>query len=97
MKKPTSIHEMLSQLDEPFTGESLFDHLPDIVFFIKNIHGQYVIVNNTLVERVACRQIAIDWPYASPSVSSATGAGLRGSGPEGLAVGATTAFATRTA
>ena len=55
MKKPTSIHEMFSQLDEPFTGESLFDLLPDIVFFIKNISGQYVIVNNTLVERCAVR------------------------------------------
>ncbi len=55
MKKPTAIQEMLGQLDEPFTGEALFDHLPDIVFFIKNISGQYVVVNNTLVERCGVR------------------------------------------
>ena len=42
---------LLSQLREPFTGEQLFDHLPDIVFFIKNRKGQYQVVNQTLVER----------------------------------------------
>ena len=41
----------LSQLREPFTGEQLFDHLPDIVFFIKNKKGQYKVVNQTLVDR----------------------------------------------
>ncbi|RCS54123.1 AraC family transcriptional regulator [Bremerella cremea] len=49
------IHEMLSQLDPPFTGEELFDHLPDIVFFIKNTQGQYLVVNNTLVQRCGAR------------------------------------------
>ena len=39
------------QLFEPFTGESLFDHLNDLVFFIKNSKGQYIVVNQTLVER----------------------------------------------
>lgn len=46
-----SLAEMLSQLDPPFTGEQLFDHLPDIVFFIKDTEGRYRVVNNTLVER----------------------------------------------
>jgi AraC-like DNA-binding protein len=46
-----SLNSFLSQLREPFTGEQLFDHLPDIVFFIKNIRGQYQVVNQTLVER----------------------------------------------
>lgn len=45
------IYEMLSQLDPPFTGEELFDHLSDIVFFIKNERGEYLVVNNTLVDR----------------------------------------------
>jgi AraC-like DNA-binding protein len=31
--------------------EQLFDHLPDIVFFIKDLQGRYVCVNHTLVER----------------------------------------------
>ncbi|QDT41610.1 Bifunctional transcriptional activator/DNA repair enzyme AdaA [Gimesia alba] len=45
------IHELLSQIDPPFTGEALFDHLSDIVFFIKNERGEYLVVNNTLVDR----------------------------------------------
>jgi AraC-like DNA-binding protein len=47
--------EFLSQLAEPFTGEALFDCLPDVVFFIKNSHGEYVVVNQTLVKRCGCR------------------------------------------
>lgn len=39
------------QLFEPFTGESLFDQLSDLVFFIKNSNGQYIVVNQTLAER----------------------------------------------
>lgn len=43
--------ELFVQLAEPFTGEALFDCLPDLVFFIKNGRGEYVVVNQTLVER----------------------------------------------
>jgi AraC-like DNA-binding protein len=43
--------ELLSQLAEPFTGEALFDCLTDLVFFIKNRRTEYVVVNQTLVER----------------------------------------------
>jgi AraC-like DNA-binding protein len=43
--------EFFSQLAEPFTGEALFDCLSDLVFFIKNKRGEYVVVNQTLVER----------------------------------------------
>ncbi len=43
------------QLAEPFTGEALFDCLGDLVFFIKNIRGEYVVVNQTLVERCGRR------------------------------------------
>jgi PAS domain S-box-containing protein len=48
--------EFFSQLAEPFTGEALFDCLPDLVFFIKNSRGEYVVVNQTLVERCGCRE-----------------------------------------
>ena len=31
--------------------EGLFDRVPDVVFFIKDLHGRYRIVNQTLVDR----------------------------------------------
>lgn len=34
------------------TLPSLFDALPDVVFFIKDIHGRYTHVNHTLVQRL---------------------------------------------
>lgn len=43
--------ELLSQLAAPFTGETLFDCVPDLVFFMKNARCEYVIVNQTLVDR----------------------------------------------
>ena len=42
-------------MDEPFTGETLFDHITDLVYFIKNGEGQYVVVNQSLVERCGYR------------------------------------------
>jgi AraC-like DNA-binding protein len=47
--------EFFSRLAEPFTGEALFDCLADVVFFIKNQHGEYVVVNQTLVTRCGRR------------------------------------------
>jgi AraC-like DNA-binding protein len=47
--------ELFSQLAEPFTGEALFDCLTDAVFFIKNRHCQYVVVNQALVDRCGRR------------------------------------------
>jgi AraC-like DNA-binding protein len=44
---------LLDELGRTFTGEELFDHLLDIVYFIKNKDGQYLVVNQTLVRR--CR------------------------------------------
>ena len=43
---------MAAQLADPFFGEALFDHLPDIVYFVKDVSGRYVVVNQTLVQRV---------------------------------------------
>lgn len=48
--------ELLSQLAAPFTGEALFDCVGDLVFFIKNRRGEYVVVNQTLVERCDRRE-----------------------------------------
>lgn len=31
--------------------EQLFDHIPDVVFFVKDLEGRYRVVNTTLVER----------------------------------------------
>jgi len=31
--------------------ESLFDRIPDVVFFVKDLQGRYVVVNQTLVDR----------------------------------------------
>jgi len=57
--KPAQLQaDLFSQLAEPFTGEALFDCLPDLVFFIKNRHCQYVVVNQTLVARCGKRSKA---------------------------------------
>ena len=34
----------------------LYDHLPDVVFFMKDIDGRYLAVNQSLVDRVGLRQ-----------------------------------------
>ncbi|MBI3513585.1 MAG: AraC family transcriptional regulator [Proteobacteria bacterium] len=46
--------ELFARLAMPFTAEAVFDSLDDVVFFIKNRRGEYVVVNQTLVER--CRK-----------------------------------------
>ena len=45
------IQELLSQIEPAFTGEELFDHLNDLLYFIKNAKGQYLVVNNTFMQR----------------------------------------------
>lgn len=47
--------EFFSSLNEPFTGEALFDSLSDVVFFLKNEQCEYIVVNQTLVERCGLR------------------------------------------
>ncbi len=39
-------------------AEPLFDALPDVVFFVKDAHGRYVLVNSTLVARCGLRSKA---------------------------------------
>lgn len=50
---PNQLFELLA---EPFTAERLFDGLHDTVYFIKNAEGQYVVVNETLVQRCGLKQ-----------------------------------------
>jgi len=35
---------------------ALFDHLPDVVFFVKDLEGRYAAINDTLVERLGRRR-----------------------------------------
>lgn len=44
--------EFFLALDRPLLGENLFDHVPDIVHFIKDKDGHYISVNKTLVSRL---------------------------------------------
>ncbi|HTK06354.1 MAG TPA: AraC family transcriptional regulator [Ktedonobacteraceae bacterium] len=43
-------------LADPFFAEILFDRIPDIVFFVKDVAGRYIVVNETLMQRCGCRQ-----------------------------------------
>jgi len=45
------VKAFFDQLAAPFTGEALFDSVTDLVYFVKNGQGQYVVVNQALVER----------------------------------------------
>ncbi len=47
---------ILHALKQPEVIELLFDHLPDIAFFVKNDKGQYTLVNETLVTRTGFNQ-----------------------------------------
>ncbi len=47
---------LFDQISEPFTGEALFDYLTDLIFFIKNSDGKYVVVNQSMVTRCGCQQ-----------------------------------------
>lgn len=50
------LSDLFAQLEAPFTGEALFDCMRDIVFFVKNARGEYVVVNQTVVERCGLRE-----------------------------------------
>jgi AraC-like DNA-binding protein len=44
-----------ADIADPFFAEALFDALPDVVFFVKDAEGRYVVVNQTLVQRCGRR------------------------------------------
>ncbi len=43
--------QLATCLTDPFFAEALFDALPDVVFFVKDMAGRYVLINQTMVER----------------------------------------------
>ncbi len=43
--------DLAQQIANVFFVETLFDAMSDIVFFVKDVHGCYVVVNQTLVSR----------------------------------------------
>lgn len=47
--------DLFALLAAPFTAVELFDALPDVVYFVKDERGRYVVVNQTLVDRVGAR------------------------------------------
>ncbi|MFO0904250.1 MAG: AraC family transcriptional regulator [Pirellulales bacterium] len=51
----TDMTRFLQQLSPSFTGEELFDQLSDVVYFLKDAQGAYLVVNNTLVARCQVR------------------------------------------
>lgn len=51
-----SVTGFLERLAQPFTGEQLFDYLPDTVFFIKDGDARYLAVNETLIMRCGVRR-----------------------------------------
>jgi PAS domain S-box-containing protein len=48
---PTTSHALAQGLADPALFETLFDCLPEVVFFAKDLEGRYVLVNRTLLER----------------------------------------------
>lgn len=51
MKLSPLVTEFCNRLAYPFASELLFDHLPDLTYFVKNQTGQYIAVNQTLAIR----------------------------------------------
>jgi AraC-like DNA-binding protein len=49
MQSPRSL--LAAGISDVFFAETLFDALPDVVFFVKDKEGRYVVVNRTLVVR----------------------------------------------
>jgi len=52
MKMDPELHAFI---DKSAFAEALFDRIPDVVFFIKDCNGRYVVVNQTLVMRCGMR------------------------------------------
>lgn len=56
---PETARQLLSlHIDNVFFAEPLFDALPDVVFFVKDAQGRYLVVNQTLVRRCGLKQKA---------------------------------------
>ncbi|MDO8651982.1 MAG: AraC family transcriptional regulator [Undibacterium sp.] len=49
--EPMTRDHLASQIKNVFFTEALFDAMPDVVFFVKDREGRYIVVNQTLVDR----------------------------------------------
>lgn len=49
--RPPSGACLAGKIADVFFAERLFDALPDVVFFVKDLAGRYLVVNRTLVQR----------------------------------------------
>ena len=47
--------ELQILVEQSVHAERLFDRVPDVVYFVKDLGGRYVVVNQTLVERCGRR------------------------------------------
>lgn len=50
-QQPVTREQLANAIADVFFTEPLFDAMPDVVFFVKDMRGRYVVVNQTLVER----------------------------------------------
>ncbi|MFZ6690930.1 helix-turn-helix domain-containing protein [Undibacterium sp. SXout20W] len=48
--------DLAAQVGDAFFAETLFDAMDDIVFFVKDLAGHYLVVNQTLVRRCGLRE-----------------------------------------
>lgn len=51
-----AVRLLSQQIENAFFAEPLFDALPDVVFFVKDTLGRYMVVNRTLVQRCGLKQ-----------------------------------------
>ena len=49
--------KFIAELDTPMVAERLFAQVPDIVFCIKNVNGQYLSANAAFAERLGLRSV----------------------------------------
>lgn len=52
---PHARQTLVNQVGNAFFSEALFDVMPDVVFFVKDLEGRYVVVNQTLASRCGYR------------------------------------------
>lgn len=50
-QQPKTRDQLAHEIGDVFFTEPLFDAMPDVVFFVKDMQGRYVVVNQTLAER----------------------------------------------
>lgn len=65
-------HQMAGQISDVFFTEALFDAMPDVVFFVKDLAGRYIVVNQTLATRAGYKDKAALIGHTATEVFSAS-------------------------